>query len=79
MTINLVGQAFGKLVVNEKLPAQYYLCQCSCGSVTKVHYNNLRYRRVKSCGCSREEHLQQTLEKNLRAKAMREQRWITYA
>lgn len=53
MTINLEGQIFGRLVVTEKLQDRYYLCQCRCGSVTKVHYNNLRYRRVKSCGCGR--------------------------
>lgn len=52
MAINLVGQTFGRLLVTEQLPAQYYLCRCECGAVTKAHYNNLRYRRVKSCGCS---------------------------
>jgi len=74
MTINLVGQTFGKLVVTEKLPAQYYLCRCACGSITKAHYNHLRYRRVKSCGCSMLDYQQLAIQRNAVAKAKRAMR-----
>lgn len=69
--INLVGQTFGKLVVTEKLPSQYYLCRCACGSITKAHYSNLRYRRVKSCGCSMVYYQELTMQRNAAAKAQR--------
>jgi len=74
VAINLVGQTFGKLSVTEKLPSQYYLCRCACGSITKAHYNNLRYRRVRSCGCAMIDYMALTIQRNEAMKAQRAMR-----
>lgn len=30
-----------------------YMCLCDCGNYHVVNGNNLRFERVKSCGCTR--------------------------
>lgn len=53
-----VGQRFGKLVVNERLPnykngRTYYKCKCDCGNEVFVLGGNLRNgnNHTSSCGC----------------------------
>lgn len=48
--VNLLGQQFGELTVEEYLGHQKWLCSCSCGNKVEVLGHNLR-RNVRSCGC----------------------------
>ena len=54
---NLVGQKFGKLVVNErhfpnaKNGNSRWSCLCECGNTTVVNADALKRDLVKSCGC----------------------------
>lgn len=61
-SLNLVGQRFGKLVVDKKLGNTgknkrllYWNCICDCGNIVEVSTNNLRQGKTKSCGCHRNE------------------------
>jgi len=56
MTINLIGQRFGKLVVLEKTEQRknnspVWKCQCDCGNHTYVDGHSLRKGNTQSCGC----------------------------
>jgi len=56
---DITGQRFGRLIVICPLHRKHYrssggvawLCSCDCGTVKKVDGNNLRSKRVTSCGC----------------------------
>lgn len=55
----LIGQKFGKLVVeerlaNSKLSQSKYKCLCECGNYIEVYGSNLLYNQTKSCGCIRD-------------------------
>jgi hypothetical protein len=56
MKNNLVGQRFGKLVINEILNEKYkkkgtmYSATCDCGTIIKVTQAGIKSR--KSCGCN---------------------------
>lgn len=54
--ISLVGQRFGKLIVQERVENNRYghvcyKCKCDCGGETIVDVNNLRNGNTNSCGC----------------------------
>ena len=61
--INLVGQRFGRLVVEEKVPyvtsggntLTAYKCKCDCGNERICLSENLRKGKVVSCGCYKDE------------------------
>lgn len=56
--IDLTGQRFGKLVVLKQIESNKFgqtmwsTC-CDCGNIKDVSSNNLRTKRVVSCGCRR--------------------------
>jgi len=57
---NLVGKHFGRLIVlqyshRSDNGLHYWLCQCECGSVAKVHSKCLSGGLTKSCGCLQKE------------------------
>lgn len=65
------GKKFGKLTVidyNEtKSDGTYVLCQCDCGAIIKVRWNNLISGKTQSCGCLKskgEEKICQILQNN---------------
>jgi len=58
-----VGEMVGALTVLEyvglkrpssvsKFDTDHYLCECECGNQLEVSVKSLKYRIVKSCGCS---------------------------
>lgn len=53
--VDLTGQRFGSLVALRVYGMRgrrtYWLCQCECGSTTRVAMGNLRWGGTKSCGC----------------------------
>jgi hypothetical protein len=49
--IDIKGQKFGELVVEEYLGDQMWLCRCSCGNTAVVKSDRLRCGRTRSCGC----------------------------
>jgi hypothetical protein len=54
-----VGDVFGEWEVLERLPEltksrdSLWLCECSCGTISKVGQKDLYYRKSNSCGCMR--------------------------
>lgn len=74
--LNLRGMRFGRLVVlrpalvwNMRGP-QPWMCRCDCGHLHKVTTNNLRGKKVQSCGCLQRERasLTSTTHGNTRGK-----------
>ena len=55
--IDLTGKSFGRLIVISRIEFQSkrreakWLCNCICGSYTKVLGYHLRNSKVQSCGC----------------------------
>ena len=54
--IDLTGQRFGKLTVIKKYGIaknrqSLWKCQCDCGNIKIIMYNNLTTKQTKSCGC----------------------------
>lgn len=69
---DLRGQKFGKLTVlyrtgtDKSSGVAIWKCQCECGNYSYVRAAALRSNRIKSCGCTRKEHLDKirpTMEK----------------
>lgn len=64
---NIVGVVFGKLTVvrfvekdtNGKL---LWECRCDCGNTTIVRGNDLRQKKIQSCGCIRRETCKQNIK-----------------
>lgn len=61
---DLTGQRFGRLVVIERAGSDKHRratwrCQCDCGKVRVFYSCNLINGRAKSCGCLKNEKLQQ--------------------
>ena len=55
---DLTGQKFGKLTAiaptgKRSYNGEFWICACSCGKVTEIQSHDLRYGRVKSCGCGK--------------------------
>ena len=58
--LDLRGKRFGRLLVLDKAPADArhrvcWHCICDCGTQRVVRSADLRYRKVRSCGCLRTE------------------------
>lgn len=55
MTIERIGQRYGKLVVIERLGSStgrlHWLCQCDCGKKAAISSTNLSTGNTRSCGC----------------------------
>jgi hypothetical protein len=56
---DLTGRRFGALTAigefgRNKWKAILWLCECDCGTITKVTGSNLRNYRTRSCGCTRD-------------------------
>lgn len=56
----MIGKVFGRwtvLELDEKVTAKapYYICECSCGSVSSIRRDHLRSGNSQSCGCLRRE------------------------
>lgn len=49
--IDLTGQRFGKLVVDQYLNKSMWQCSCDCGQRPTVKGQSLRDGHTKSCGC----------------------------
>ena len=55
---NLIGQRFGKLLVNELLPStdtghRRWLCECDCGNTYIATTGNLKSGHTTNCGCGK--------------------------
>lgn len=49
---NLIGQRFGRLVVEEIIKkGAYWLCKCDCGNTKIAKCSSLLKGKTKSCGC----------------------------
>ena len=60
MTIDEVGNRYGRLVVTERVERTWsgkdqWLCRCDCGDETVVRGDALRGSATRSCGCLRDE------------------------
>lgn len=58
MALDLIGQRFGRLIVNGRTQPGYgsglkslWICVCDCGRSINVPTNRLRLGQTKSCGC----------------------------
>lgn len=53
--IDMIGLVYGKLTVLEKHDYQSghirFLCECECGNEIVARGSDLRYGKIKSCGC----------------------------
>jgi hypothetical protein len=66
MVKNEVGNKYGRLVVLEragstKLFTAYWLCKCDCGNLHRATGASLRFGKVRSCGCLRNEKASNTM------------------
>lgn len=56
--VNISGQKFGRLTAVEQVETPNgvaWRCVCDCGNETTLPANRLRYGKVNSCGCLRDE------------------------
>lgn len=57
--IDLTGQRFGRLTVikfaETKNHTLYWKCKCDCGNIKIIAGNDLKSKKIKSCGCLRKE------------------------
>lgn len=56
MIKDMTGQKFGRLTVmkyaySDKYRCAVWTCKCDCGNYVNVKGTELRYGRIKSCGC----------------------------
>ena len=62
---DITGQRFGRLTalypLKERSKKRYVVwhCRCDCGNEADFSYNALMYSNLKSCGCKRQEHVQE--------------------
>ena len=61
-TVDISGNKFGRLTAlhptenRGKKGSVIWACQCSCGKMVEVSYNELLYTNRRSCGCQKKEH-----------------------
>ena len=53
--LNLEGKSFGRWTVISRSHDLLWLCECSCGIMKEVNYQNLFHGVSKSCGCLHKE------------------------
>jgi len=68
--IDLIGQRFGRLVVQElvgysETNQAIWLCKCDCGKMKKTLSNNLRRDLTQSCGCLHKEAMKKLRNPNI--------------
>lgn len=57
---NITGARFGRLVAENLAPetpkdgSARWICRCDCGNLTEARGTALRYGKIKSCGCLRD-------------------------
>ena len=76
--VDLTGQRFGRWTVIKRVGSREYdsdgyktsfpmwLCRCDCGNEGRVIGENLKRGLSRSCGCLRDELLQERIEKRRR-------------
>lgn len=70
VSLDLTGQIFDRLTVLRRSPKKvkyhsiYWVCQCICNNLVEVSTNNLRQKKVLSCGCLRNEGVDRALRKH---------------
>ena len=64
---NLTGRVFNRLTVLKRVENRnkepYYLCKCVCGNEKVIRGKDLKYNKIKSCGCLNREN---TIKRNLK-------------
>lgn len=79
-TIELIGQRFGKLLVERPIRRDakhaYFECKCDCGSTHVASAAHLRAGGVKSCGCARGAHISMAITKHGHAKTPTWRIWV---
>lgn len=58
---SISGLAFGNWKVGEYIGNQYYVCQCSCGTIKNIRKADLLSGATTSCGCSKAIKIRNTL------------------
>ena len=62
---DLTGKTFNRLTVIKRAEIEkkevYYLCKCTCGNEKIIRGKDLKYNKIKSCGCLNKE---KTTERN---------------
>ena len=62
---DLTGKTFNRLTVIKRAKVEkkevYYLCKCTCGNEKIIRGKDLKYNKIKSCGCLNKE---KTTERN---------------
>ena len=62
---DLTGKTFNRLTVIKRAEVEkkevYYLCKCTCGNEKIIRGKDLKYNKIKSCGCLNKE---KTTERN---------------
>ena len=62
---DLTGKTFNRLTVIKRAEVEkkevYYLCKCTCGNEKIIRGKDLKYNKIKSCGCLNKE---KTIERN---------------
>lgn len=53
--VNLIGEKFGRLTVQEWAGNGKWKCLCECGNTVLVQTDNLKSGNTKSCGCYQKE------------------------
>lgn len=49
----MIGERFGRLVINDYIPDRYpkVICTCDCGNIKTLHWSNVKNGKTQSCGC----------------------------
>ena len=63
--VNLIGQKFGRLTVQEWVGNGKWQCLCECGNITLVQTDNLKNGNTKSCGCYQKDQTSKATFKDL--------------
>lgn len=53
----MIGKIVGRLTVIEELENKKFVVSCSCGTIKEVSAPDIKYERIKSCGCIRREQI----------------------
>lgn len=68
---DLTGKTFNRLTVIKRAEVEkkevYYLCKCTCGNEKIIRGKDLKYNKIKSCGCLNKEKItERNTKHNLR-------------
>lgn len=63
--VNLIGQKFGRLIVQEWVGNGKWQCLCECGNIVLVQTDNLKNGNTKSCGCYQKDQTSKAVFKDL--------------